>query len=252
MSDRKNDQAALNLSDDARRAADDFVDRITSDLLLRSRLYAEARGSHVVERPDVYRASREFELPAGPPRDTRNRRAAIYSGAAGLAASALLGFLLVQGGLAEADNLASAMGALVGAMGAALSVTFLKKGKRAASLSPSVDGNLPAGPADAGELIAVWRDIERMIRDDIPEERRKVRHGVGILVPEFAQRHSLGTDFVEKVRSLLQVRNRIVHDAGETVTKEEIADSLREAQRVASLVRGMTGPRNDVSQHEEQ
>ncbi|WP_405891401.1 hypothetical protein OG612_06380 [Streptomyces sp. NBC_01527] len=242
MSNNDRTGGEFNLSNDAKRAADEFTNRIASELLLRSQLYAESRGSRVIERRDVYVASREFELPSGPPKETKRRWLIAWAGGVGLAVSVGLGVVLVLSGLAQADKVASAMGALVGLLGLAVSLTAFKKENPLSTPSVSIGIESRTDTrADAGELIAVWRDIEGLMRDDAPDGVDSRRRGIGLLVGDFAQRHDLGADFVNEVRRLLSTRNRLVHDAGEPVTQDEIAESLREAQRLVSVVKRITG-----------
>ncbi|MCD9593534.1 hypothetical protein [Streptomyces sp. 8ZJF_21] len=241
-------QNGFDVSDDARRAADEFTSRVAGELLLRSQLYAESRGSHRIERRDVYLASRDFELPAGPSKHVARRRVVIVAAGTGFALSVVLGVVLVLGALEQADRVAAAMGAVVGVLGLFVSIAALKGENR--SISADVSGRLESestSRANVGELIAVWVDIETMMRDDAPGDADLRHQGVSLLVRDFAQRYDLGDEFVREVRSLLGVRNRVVHGAGGVVSPDEVMNSLREAQRIAASVREIVGTSRDGS-----
>ncbi|MFH9665929.1 hypothetical protein ACH4LQ_11740 [Streptomyces globisporus] len=233
----------FDLSDDARREAEEFITAFREELLLRSKLYAESRGSAVVQRRDVHLAGQDLDI-FGKRRSEENpKRLLFIIGGAGVCVSVILGVVLVAGGLEQADKLASVMGAIVGFLGLAISVAAVIRANRPVTVGETRKGGLGGdarshviGNADAGELIAVWRDIEDLMRADLSDDVAMRRKGMGVMMREYSQRNDLGFEFISSIRGLLDVRNRLIH-GGTPVNQAEAEDSLAEAQRIIRMMR---------------
>lgn len=234
----------FNLSGDARREADDFTNRFREELLLRSKLYAESRGSSVVQRRDVYLAGRDIDVFERQRSESNPKRLLFIVGGAGVFVSVVLGIVLVVGGLDQGDRLSAAMGAAVSLLGLATSVAAVLRAKRPVTVDSIRDGgsrddlgSRVIANADAGELIAVWRDIENLMRADLSDDMAVRRKGISMMAREYSQRNDLGPDFFASIRGLLNVRNRLIHGVGDPVTQTEAENCLAEAQRVISIMR---------------
>jgi len=239
MSSQGNWLQSVTMSEDARREVQDLSQRIADELTLRAQIYAEARGAGVVERRDVYQASRAFEEIArpSPPRKKRSRRSLLVA-FAGFFAAVTISLIFASAGLGNADKAASILGVVVAMAGLGASVYGWAMTVRGTpSDRPSDSGKV--SNAEAGELIAAWRDIETLMREGIPpDELDTARHrSVTLLLEEYAQENGLGRDFVKEVRDFLRVRNRLTHGVGEEVSQVEAEKQLRSVRQVIAQMR---------------
>lgn len=230
----------------AKRELAALIERTTGEVKLRARLYAEGRGAAEIERRDIAAASRDM-LWAEREMPTARRSYVKWLGvAAGVATSVTIAVAINVASLKQADSVAALMGSLVGVLGVLVAsyagISAVRAGKANAPSSAEAQER-----ADAWELVAVWRDIETILREDGPIDRESSRRvGPSQLAQAYAEENSLGSDFVENVRSLLTVRNRLVH-GGASLSHSETRDGLDLARSLMATLEGIRARRSQTN-----
>ncbi|MGW4290224.1 hypothetical protein ACWEIK_25195 [Streptomyces sp. NPDC004673] len=161
-----------------------------------------------------------------------------------LTVSVLAAVAIVYSGVDSADVWSSVLGTVVGVLGLTLTVSTRLREAR------EVKVNAPLPPADKsvdiGEFIAVWSDIEKILREDGPyEEVETHRLSVGSLVIAYADKYRLGSNFVIEVRNLLRTRNRLVHGGSGALVNSDLRENLQAARSVLSKINNIRATRNE-------
>lgn len=243
MTDRNDNSGEIEFTAEARKELDSWVKRAEKELILRARLYAEGRGASVIERRDVTLASRS--LMAGSEKIAARRiNVNYYLISIALTVSVLAAVAIVYSGVDSADVWSSVLGTVVGVLGLTLTVSTRLREAR------EVKVNAPLPPADKsvdiGEFIAVWSDIEKILREDGPyEEVETHRLSVGSLVIAYADKYRLGSNFVIEVRNLLRTRNRLVHGGSGALVNSDLRENLQAARSVLSKINNIRATRNE-------
>ncbi|MFC4030606.1 hypothetical protein ACFO3J_03870 [Streptomyces polygonati] len=229
MSEFADDSHETQISPDAKRDVEEVSRQISDDLILRARLIADGRGSRMVERGDIYLASRH----EGQKRRILAQLTVVRSLIVIIPIILVtVGFTVVihaSAGLhlpAANATVATVSAALGAAIAAATSSITARKTREAAEVA--TDLSRGATTAIAYEIASAWSDLEMMLQQGTPQNTIE-NFNIRELINSYTTKNNLPKEFSSELLDILRVRNRVVHRPKEPLTNAEAIEALDKA-----------------------
>ncbi|MEV4189955.1 hypothetical protein [Streptomyces toxytricini] len=228
------------MTSDAREELDRVWEGVEREILIKARLLADRTGSKIVSGADVAIAAKE--VLEGSAADYFRLRKTTFLRAVAVALGVSAGVFAVlivaqEGAWAQAVTQLSAGGATLAGATIGLLLSRVASRKRATnSRAESYRG------FKAHSVIVTWAEIEREIRSRLVESGGgdEMRRPLGALIGEYADVYGLDPSFIERVRKVLDARNKIAHGVGGEFSVIELEGILAAARTIRDEIRGHT------------